>query len=435
MPEPRRFPPGFLWGTATAAHQVEGGNQQNQWAQWERRPGRIRAGDTAGDACGWWRSASRDLALAAELGTNAHRLSLEWSRIEPVDGRFDAAAIERYRELLGELRSLGIRPMVTLHHFTHPLWFDAQGAWAAADAVERFTRYVNYTVAALCDLCDLWVTINEPTIFAVQGYLAGVWPPGRRSAPETLATIATLTRAHAAAADAIHRIDSGLQVGLAHHIRLMDPASRHPLDRLLTGVLDRALNLALLDALRTGHLALPYGVGQRIAGLRGSCDFIGINYYTRDHVAFDPRAPQAFFARRFVPAGAPVSAATHDGTPYGEVYPQGVARAIAMAARVGLPLYLTEVGMPDRDDLQRPEMLLATLGAVHRMIGAGHDVRGVFWWTLVDNFEWAEGWQLPFGLIALDRASGTRRVRRSGALYAAVARANALPAANERGVE
>ncbi len=435
MPEPRRFPPGFLWGTATAAHQVEGGNQQNQWAQWERQPGRIRAGDTAGDACGWWRSASRDLALAAELGTNAHRLSVEWSRIEPADGRFDAAAIGRYRELLGELRGLGLRPMVTLHHFTHPLWFEARGAWAAADAVERFTRFVNYTVAALCDLCDLWVTINEPTIFALQGYLLGVWPPGRRAPAEAVATIAALLRAHAAAADAIHRIDGNLQVGLAHHIRLMDPASRRPLDRLLAALHDRVLNLALLDALRTGHLALPYGVGQRITGLRGSCDFVGVNYYTRDHVAFDSRAPRAFFARRFVPPGAPVSAATHDGTPYGEVYPQGVARAIAMAARVGLPLYLTELGMPDADDVQRPAMLLATLGAVHRMIAAGHDVRGVFWWTLVDNFEWAEGWQLPFGLIALDRASGARRVRRSGALYAAVARANALPATGERGAE
>ena len=175
---PRRFPSGFLWGTATAAHQVEGGNINNQWWDWEQQPGRIYNGDCSGDACGWWRDAEPDLDRAAALGQNAHRLSIEWSRIEPRDGVFDDAALARYRELLEALRQRGLEPMVTLHHFTNPRWLEECGAWLHPDTPRRFARFVARAVAALGDLCQLWCTINEPIVYAAQSYLRGGWPPG-----------------------------------------------------------------------------------------------------------------------------------------------------------------------------------------------------------------------------------------------------------------
>ncbi len=164
-----------------------------------------------------------------------------------------------------------------------------------------------------------------------------------------------------------------------------------------------------------------------VPGLRGSCDFFGLNYYTRDHVAFDPRLPQELFGRRFTPAGAPQSDAGRDGRSYGEIYPAGLHRALRRVARLGLPIYITETGLPDADDDQRPQYILDHLAAVHRAIGEGIDVRGVFLWTLVDNFEWSEGWGLRFGLYALDQRNGARTLRPSGALYAVIARANAIP--------
>ncbi len=428
MSEPLRFPEGFLWGSATAAHQVEGGNENNQWWAWEQQPGRIWHDDRSGMACDWWRNAERDLATAADLGQNAHRLSLEWSRIEPHDGEFDPAAIERYRRILSFMRERGIRPLVTLHHFTHPLWFDARGGWFHPDAVRRFDHYVAYTVGALSDLCDMWCTINEPTVYAMQGYLLGEWPPGARNPLQAFRVMATLLQAHAAAAATIHRIDPALRVGLAHHLRIMDPVNPRSADVGVAAAYDAIFNSIVLRALASGRLLPPLGVGQLVSGLRGSCDFFGLNYYTRDHVAFDRGGEGVLFARRFTPENLPRSDATHTGLPYGEIYPQGLYRSLKRVARYGLPILITEIGVPDDDDDQRPAFMLSHLAAVHRAIRDGIDVRGVFWWSLIDNFEWSEGWGLRFGLIALDHVSGERRVRRSGALYAAIARANALPA-------
>jgi beta-glucosidase len=428
MSEPLRFPEGFLWGSGTAAHHVEGGNDNNQWWDWEQQPGRIWHGDRSGDACGWWHSAERDLATAADLGQNAHRLSIEWSRIEPRDGEFDPAAIARYREILSFIRERGMQPIVTLHHFTNPRWFEARGGWLHPDAPQRFNHFVAYAVGALSDLCDMWVTINEPTVYAMQGYLLGIWPPGRSDTLAAWRVMAALLRAHAAAAITIHRIDPMLRVGIAHHIRIMDPARPRSVDVGLAAVYDQIFNGIFLRAVDTGRLIPPIGVGQAVPGLRGSCDFFGCNYYTRDHVTFDRRAPAMLFARRFTPDGLPRSDATVTGEPYGEIYPQGLYRVLKRVSRYRLPIYITEVGVPDDDDDQRPAFMLSHLAAVHRAIGSGVDVRGVFWWSLIDNFEWSEGWALRFGLIAFDEKTGVRRVRRSGALYAAIARANALPA-------
>jgi beta-glucosidase len=175
---PLRFPDGFLWGTATSAHQVEGQNTNNQWWDWEQQPGRIWRGDRSGDACGWWRDAEGDLDRAAALGQNAHRLSIEWSRVEPREGLFDVNAVERYRALLESLRRRGLKPMVTLHHFTNPRWLEAQGGWLHPATPQRFARFAAHAVMALGDLCELWCTINEPLVYALMSYVLSRWPPG-----------------------------------------------------------------------------------------------------------------------------------------------------------------------------------------------------------------------------------------------------------------
>jgi beta-glucosidase len=423
---PRRFPPGFLWGAATAAHQVEGRNDNNQWWDWEQQLGHVWRGDRSGDACGWWRDPLPDLDRAAALGHNAHRLSLEWSRIEPREGIFDVTAIERYRALLEALRERGMTPMITLHHFTNPRWLEAQGGWLYPETPRLFARFAERAAAEFGDLCQLWCTINEPFVYATLSYLLGEWPPGRRDVLATFQAAAALLHGHVAAAEALHRANPALRVGIVHHMRLFDPATRSPLDVAAAAAQDYLFNQIVLQALETGRLSPPLGMGE-LPGLRGSCDFIGLNYYTREHVAFDPSLPHELFGRRFIPANLPRSDAGRSGKPYGEIYPQGLYRALKRIARLGMPIYVTETGLPDADDSRRPQFMLDHLGAIHRAIADGIDVRGVFWWTLLDNFEWAEGWGLRFGLYAFDQHTGERRLRPSAALYAAIARANALP--------
>ena len=174
-----KFPPGFLWGVSTSAYQVEGDNDNSQWSVWERS-GRIKSGDRSGHACDWWNNAERDFDLAQGLGLKALRLSVEWSRIEPEKGRYDEGAIDRYREMLQALHARGIQPMVCLHHFSNPLWFEQQGAFFHPEGVDLFLAFTRYVVRELVDFCQHWVTFNEPNVYAALGYVLGEFPPGGR---------------------------------------------------------------------------------------------------------------------------------------------------------------------------------------------------------------------------------------------------------------
>lgn len=226
-----RFPDGFRWGVATASHQFEGNTTNNQWHAWEMA-GHIKSGDHCGRACDWWEHAERDFDLARDLGLNALRLSLEWSRIEPRRGRWDALAIARYRAMLRALRDRGMEPLVTLHHFTHPIWFEERGAFLAPDAVELFARYAARVVEELGDLCDFWCTINEPNVVCTFGYQIGDFPPGHKGDIRgTIAAQATMARAHAAAYRALHAAQPTARVGWAQHYNTFDPANpRNPLE-------------------------------------------------------------------------------------------------------------------------------------------------------------------------------------------------------------
>jgi len=423
------FPTGFLWGAATAAHQVEGDNRNNQWWAWEEQPGRIWRGDRSGRACGWWTpgGAEADLDLAAEMGHNAHRLSVEWSRIEPSEGMFDPQAVVRYRQILQAMHDRGIEPLVTLHHFTDPLWVTCGGGWENPRIIERFRRYVRYVVGELGDLVRMWCTINEPNIYAVYGYILGEFPPGRLDPIRGLRVLNHMLRAHAAAYRTIHQMDGRAQVGLAHHIALFEPANPGSvLDRLATAVHDAVFNLISLYAPHDGKIRFPAGTGLVHSPLIDSQDFVGVNYYVHYRVQFDPNRPAQAFARRLFPPGAPLTDYKKNGEPYSALSPEGFSQVLKRAARLGKPIYVTENGCPDATDRLRPRLFATYLPQMHRALAEGADIRGYFHWTLVDNFEWAEGWGLRFGLIELDVPTGQRRVRPSGRFYGEIARANAL---------
>src|SRR5437879_1437403 len=238
-----RFPADFLWGVSTAAHQVEGGNDNNQWSAWEAA-GRIKSGDRCGRACDWWNNAERDFDLAQEIGVNALRLSVEWSRIEPQEDQWDSRALERYRQMLQGLLQRGIQPMICLHHFTHPLWFENKGAFVSKDAEELFERFARRVVRDLGDLCQNWVTFNEPNVFASLGYALGEFPPGKKGQIITaLRIIGAVARAHIRAYRAIHELQPGAQVGWAHNyvvFQASNPSSA--LDRWVAALLSELFN-------------------------------------------------------------------------------------------------------------------------------------------------------------------------------------------------
>ncbi len=415
------FPADFKWGVATAAHQVEGNNIHNDWWAWEQTDGHIKRGHTSGLACNWWENAESDFDRAAEMGLNALRLSVEWSRVEPRPGTFDDSALERYGQMLRELRGRGIEPMVTLHHFTNPRWLAEQGGWEVRGTVALFARFVRRVVQALGQYCDLWCTINEPNNYSYLGYVEGVFPPGRSDFRAAMRVIRHLLAGHAAAYREIHALQPNARVGLAHGMRVFDPANpRSLLDRRVTQMVDKVYNQAILTALTRGRWTLPLGFGLAWR-LRRTLDWIGLNYYTRDLIAFDRTRPQTLFSRSLHAESAELL----DGG-YGEFYPRGIFRCLQRLARLGLPIYVTENGIPDDDDDQRPRYLLTHLHQMWHAIQLCYPVMGYYHWTLVDNFEWAEGWTLRFGLTALDPETQARTPRPSASLYAEVAQANAI---------
>jgi beta-glucosidase len=380
----RDFPAGFLWGSSTAAHQVEGGNVANDWWAWEHLPGST-ATEPSGDAIDHYHRYDADFALLASLGHNAHRFSIEWSRVEPEPGQWSAAALDHYRRVLTSLHTHGLTPFVTLMHFTVPHWVDARGAWLAPDAVDRFGDFCSRVVDALGDLVPWFCTINEPQIVALFGYLAGYHPPGRQNPLSWRRVTRTLRLAHERALDVIAAGPGQAQAGISLQLPALEPA--RPDDPSCVAAyeeLERMMAGAYLD------------------GLRG--DFVGVQYYTRMRV--DPALP-GLFARP--PAGVPLTAMGW------ELHPDGFRQTLHKAARSGLPIVVTENGIATDDDTERVAYLASHLGAVKQAMDEGVDVRGYHYWSSFDNFEWAEGYRPRFGLVGIDRAHGLARMPRLSA--------------------
>lgn len=413
------FPPDFLWGTATSAYQVEGLNENSDWRLWEEQSGQILDGRRAELACNWWENAEADLDLAAELGTNAHRLSLEWSRIEPEPSVFSTEAINRYREILLHCRKVGLEPMVTLHHFSNPIWLVEKGDFNSDIVVDYFRRYAARVAADLGDLVPKWITINEPVTYAVLRYLTREFPaPRRYGLGAMMEAVHNLLRCHAAAYHAIKEARPDALVSTADNMQIFEarPGGGR-LDRWWARRVSRLYNDAWPDALHSGVFRGPFG-RKRIKHLAGTHDFIGINYYTRFYVRFPP--PAGFVEREWPP-----DAIVSDGN-YGEVYPYGLYRRIERVLRYDKPIYITENGVPDREDRIRPRFILDHLRQVWHALSFCYPVMGYYHWSLIDNFEWDRGWTQRFGLIEMDPVTQERRRRPSADLYEEICRSYSI---------
>jgi beta-glucosidase len=421
------FTRGFLWGTATAAHQVEGNNTNNQWWAWEQ------AGRTEGSsarACDWWGGRWReDFDRAAETGQNAHRLSVEWSRIQPTPHQWDEEALERYRLMLRGLKERGITAMVTLHHFTDPLWLSAgdpahpQGAWESEAIVPAFERYVRKTVEALKEYCTLWSTINEPNVYAGLGYVVGTMPPGGGGLRLAMQVQANMLRAHAAAYRAIHDLQPEARVGYAWNYRPTAPRHRwFPPDVVMSRVRHRAVNLTFPTAISTGVMQTPLG-NLRIPGVHGTQDYFGLNYYSAEQGWFDLLRPRELFTNAGFPKGADLS----DSGQIANV-PSGLYDAIRWLVKLypDLPILITENGIDSADDAVRPRYIAQHLHQVWRALNFNWQVKAYFHWTLVDNFEWERGWNQRFGLWGLEVDTQRRTKRPSAELYEQICKSNAL---------
>ncbi len=407
---PRRFPQGFLWGTASAGHQVEGGNRNSDWWEFERQPGRIAGGDTSEIANDHYHRYREDFALLRELKQNAHRLSIEWSRIEPSQGEFDKHQMRHYRDVLGDLSEQGIEPMVTLHHFSNPSWFTRKGGWAERGAANAFMPFVNHVVDELGDLVGMWCTINEPTIYGANGWITGEFPPGRRGDIAGMYRVTSnLRRAHELAYLAIKRRWPDALVGLSHHKLLFLPASRKRRDRWAAYTSQMALD----------RWPVAPATFRRI--VEATCDYIGIAHYWGQMCAFDPGRPRDQLIRRFNVPGRPV---TDMGL---SADPSWMRQVLNETRALGKPVYITENGLATDDDEWRQRFITHTLSNVLLAIGDGVDVRGYFHWTNADNFEWARGYSVRFGLIGVDRKTLERTIRPSGHLYGRIAASNSLP--------
>ncbi|RME91159.1 MAG: glycoside hydrolase family 1 protein [Anaerolineae bacterium] len=419
------FPRGFLWGTATSSHQVEGNNTNNNWWVWEQEGHTVH---TSGLACDWWGGRWReDFDRAAESGQNAHRFSVEWSRIQPEPDRWDEDALDHYRQMVRGLKERGLTPLVTLHHFTDPLWLSdpRQGTsgWESEEVVGRFEKFVRKVVEALREYVTLWCTINEPNIYALSGYMTPAFPPGKNDLKLAMRVMANMVRAHAAAYRAIHEIQPEARVGYALHYRPMVAARPwFPLDLLMRSIQYRGINLAFPTALAEGVMRSPVG-SVRIPEAKGTQDYLGLNYYTMDTVKFDAGNAAELFGRRFFPEGADLS-----DTGFIANIPEGLFDSLKWAVRTypNLPILITENGVECADDHIRPRYLAQHVHQVWRAVNFNWPVKGYFHWSLVDNFEWERGWTQRFGLWELDVESQVRRKRPSADLYARICTENRL---------
>jgi beta-glucosidase len=399
------LPKGFLWGTSTSAHQIEGGNR-NDWTRFEAKAGPIERGDTSAIAADGWRRMFDDIALMKRIHANAYRFSIEWSRVEPNDGAWDEEAWSRYTKYVKALRAHGITPMVTLLHFTLPLWMADRGGVAAPDFPARFARFAAEAGRRLGSDVDLWITLNEPNVQLYIGYLAGQWPPLLKSPPDAVKAYRGLLRAHAAAATVLRAADPGCRIGLANNLMLVEPRSRLMLgDWVAAYLVDRFWNWSFPEAVRNGRarLRLPgASLNEAMPELRGSTDFFGLNYYFRYFVRPAPSRPEMVVME----PGPGLLSELGGNDPIGDSPPEALLVLMRDAwRRYGQPIYVTEGGIADERGTLRGTLIRGQRLAIDRALAEGIAVEGYLHWSLLDNFEWDKGYRPRFGLFRVDRAT------------------------------
>ncbi|HXJ34407.1 MAG TPA: family 1 glycosylhydrolase [Candidatus Eisenbacteria bacterium] len=386
-----RFPDGFVWGTATAAHQVEGGNWNNDWWAWEHTPG-APCTEPSGDACDHYHRYPDDIRLLAALGFNAYRFSLEWSRIEPEDGEFSSATLDHYRRMCATCREHGLEPIVTFHHFTTPRWVAARGGWTASETADLFVRYCERVTARLGDVIGRACTFNEPNVVATFGHLWGLFPPGKRDADLRRRANDVFIDAHKRSVQVVQGGPGTVPVGLTLAMQDMQAvAGGH--------------------AVRDAERALMEDVYLEAA--RGD-DFIGVQTYTRFRYGPHGMLPPE--------PGARTTQMGYEFWP--EALEATIRRAWEMTRQV--PILVTENGIGTLVDAERVEYVERALRGVLACLRDEIDVRGYVYWSLLDNFEWTFGYGPKFGLVEVDRTTQVRQGKPSAAWLGRIARANAL---------
>ncbi len=425
----------LLWGAATSAHQIEGENDRNDWWAWEQQ-GHIEGGVRSGAATDHRRRFREDLALAKDLGLDSYRFSVEWSRIEPEEGKWNREAIEWYSELLVECERLKLLPMLTLHHFTLPQWVAEEGGFANERTVKRFTAFVKKVAETLGPRVPLWCTINEPMVLVGGAYIGKFMPPARFAPHLASAAARNLLESHVRAYDVLHsqipgRIgtwkDRPLEVGIVHNLLdFLPDRTWHPIERYLASRFHRFYNQAFLDAVtgkpeRFGVFpVIPRQPVLQEAVGRRTTDFIGVNYYTKCYVKWRPKdvgeghSADVPIGMSFARRGERVSDLDW------AVHPAGFGKMLRFAARYGLPLYVTENGIADREDRLRPAFLRDHIRELLEARASGIDIRGYYHWSLLDNFEWIKGFGPRFGLFAVDYETYERTPRPSAQIYKAL---------------
>ncbi len=425
-----KFP--FLWGAATSAHQIEGYNTKSDWWAWEAQ-GNIEGSVKSGAATDHWNRFREDIRLAADLCLNTYRFSIEWARIEPEEGCFDPLAIQWYSDLISECERYGLMPMATLHHFTSPHWFAAQGGFTWNESPYKFSEYVKQIVRELGSRIPLCCTFNEPMVLVVGTYLVSFMPPAEFSPQNASIACHHLLRAHTLAYDILHSEikerkncwkDIPVQVGIAHNLLDFMPDRKwHPIELVLTYVFKKFYNQSWLDAV-TGKKQkfgifgfLPRALPVKEALGRRTVDFIGINYYTKAYVQWQPKDSSSERSPK-IPIGLmfarPKELASDLGWAFHEL---GFTRMIKFAAQYQLPLYITENGVADKEDIIRSKFLFAHLREVAKAIQEGINIRGYYHWSLLDNFEWIKGFWPRFGLYSVDYSTFERTPTESAYLY------------------
>ncbi len=404
----KQFPDGFFWGAATASYQVEGGIENCDWAE-AAREGKV---PVCGRACDHYNRYEEDFDLAKSLGHTAHRLSIEWARIEPEEGKFDGEAIAHYQKVLTALNNRGIHPCVTFWHFTLPLWFSESGGFERKDSPEIFARYCDYVTQHLKDYSHHFSTMNEPIVFASNGYLHGTWPPFKRFALTDmvssmnsgkqhearyqkglrpfflyLCVVKNLARAHNLAYDAVKKHLLASDVSIVTHVILFH-SNGNPFNQLVAKVMNW------------------WWTHRFMKRVYKKCDSIGLNYYIQKKFG---------------------DTETYVKTDMGwDMYPEGIYDCLMMLKRYGKPLFVSEAGVADAKDTLRAEYITRQVEGTWRAMQDGADVRGHFYWSLLDNYEWAFGFEKRFGLIEVNYETLERKVRPSAYVYKSICETNGI---------
>lgn len=439
-----QFPKGFLWGSATAAYQIEGspladGAGPSIWHRFVHTPGLVRDGDTGDVACDHYRRWADDVALMRRLGLQAYRFSISWSRILPAGtGAVNDAGLDFYERLVDALLENGIEPLVTLYHWDLPAALDDRGGWLNPEISKWFADYADVMYRRLDDRVKKWVTLNEPWVVSDGGYLHGALAPGHRNRFEAPIASHNLLRAHGAAVET-YRATGRHEIGLVVNIEPKYRASEDPADVAATARAEAYMNRQYLDPVCLGRYpeemaeifgeAWPQWPAQDLALIRQPIDFLGVNYYTRSVTRHDASAwPLKACAVR-------QKQATYTETGW-EVFPPGLTETLLwIKRRYGdIPLYITENGAAFFDpptakkgrveDPLRVDYLREHIRAVHEAIRQGVDVRGYMVWSLLDNLEWSLGYSKRFGIVHVDFASLERTPKDSAHFYAKVIATN-----------